>query len=475
MEDSESKSQYLDHLQSFNQGDGKVVLSSDVKNDKGVLLAAKGERLNDKNIDLMIRHKLSKPLDTCIGLEPSLCPSTLKKAFEDIFDEYKDIAKVVQLTGAKQALPGGLHHLVKYPLIYQKLTIMAHVLPHYFKTSLMNSALSLALAIFSEESKPDCLKIFIVSLVENFGLLHLDKRVSEATVPPLDLWPTYHAHPLVSKELLTSIPSFPPSIIKAVAQHHERIDGTGFPAMLKGSDISTFVHYTRIIDELTRLKFSLEKLKNTNIFELLSVLQFRRQHFPSQLFGRLQAMLGQAGITLETEVFKEELRSFARLQLFYYSKCMIYCDIIARIADSTTASNDSNSRSLIRLNTLSKTFIHTVFSSGMLSLAIRRLIEECMDSKIVELLPDMVGIDHAHHGILDQINEIFLFLEYTVKYEKLPNQVKETSAFTSAQACYALLHHIQEMKSQDYGWKSLMDEIYNGRNELSAIIKSMQE
>lgn len=474
MEDTESKSQYLKHLQSFNQGVGEVILSNDVKNDNGVLLATKGDRLSDKNVDLMIRHKLSKPLDSCIGLEPTLNAKLLRNSFNELFSQHKDIEKVVESSGAKPAISGCLHHMEQYSLVYQKLTIQAHVLPAHFKRGLLNSALALSLAVFSEQSKSDCIKIFFISLIENIGLLHIDCKVSENELPPFEVWRTYHAHPLIAKEVLKTIPGFPPSIIRGVAEHHERIDGTGFPTMAQGEKVSTYVHYTGLIDELTRLKFSQEAINEINLFELLKILQFRRQHFPSEVFSNLQSMISKAGLQAESMIQLEELKSFSRLQLYYYSMCMIYCDIVARIADSITSTTEIDSKKFIRLKTLSKNFIHGVFSSGMLSLPIREIIEQCIEEGSLDVIPDLIDIDHAHHGILDQIREIFLFLEFTVLHDNLSTEEKNSGAYASLQACLALLQHIQRMKGQELGWRSLIEEMYNGKNDLSAILESMK-
>nr|WP_231936908.1 HD domain-containing phosphohydrolase [Mesotoga infera] len=46
-----------------------------------------------------------------------------------------------------------------------------------------------------------------------------------------------HEHPLVGYELVKKVP-FPRPIAKAILEHHERLDGSGYPLGLKGDEIS---------------------------------------------------------------------------------------------------------------------------------------------------------------------------------------------------------------------------------------------
>jgi HD-GYP domain-containing protein (c-di-GMP phosphodiesterase class II) len=55
-------------------------------------------------------------------------------------------------------------------------------------------------------------------------------------------------HPDNGARLLEQVGSFNPEVIRAVEEHHERWDGSGFPARLKGSEISPFARIIAIAD-----------------------------------------------------------------------------------------------------------------------------------------------------------------------------------------------------------------------------------
>ena len=55
-------------------------------------------------------------------------------------------------------------------------------------------------------------------------------------------------HPDNGARLLDQLGSFSPDVIRAVEEHHERWDGSGYPARLKGSEISPFARIIAIAD-----------------------------------------------------------------------------------------------------------------------------------------------------------------------------------------------------------------------------------
>ncbi|GJL56221.1 MAG: HD family phosphohydrolase [Nitrospirales bacterium] len=64
---------------------------------------------------------------------------------------------------------------------------------------------------------------------------------------------TLPLHPAQGGELLQTFPDFPEASIEAVFQHHERLDGTGYPLGLKDKDISFLAKIIMVIDEFDDL------------------------------------------------------------------------------------------------------------------------------------------------------------------------------------------------------------------------------
>ncbi|WP_447969812.1 HD-GYP domain-containing protein [Nitrospira sp. M1] len=91
---------------------------------------------------------------------------------------------------------------------------------------------------------------------------------------------TLPLHPAQGGELLQTFPNFPEASIEAVFQHHERLDGTGYPLGLKDNDISYLAKIIMVIDEFDDLCNAANPLLSMTPHEALSRL-FKTNQEPS--------------------------------------------------------------------------------------------------------------------------------------------------------------------------------------------------
>ena len=104
---------------------------------------------------------------------------------------------------------------------------------HSLRVSEVSYNLSKALGL----SRKDILQAKMASLVHDIGHMAIDRRIllkpGALTAQEYEL---IKLHPARGEELLNSIKELK-EIADIVGQHHERIDGTGYPRGLKGKDI----------------------------------------------------------------------------------------------------------------------------------------------------------------------------------------------------------------------------------------------
>ncbi len=79
-------------------------------------------------------------------------------------------------------------------------------------------------------------------------------------------------HPTLGQGTLERFPSIPESAVLAVQQHHERLDGSGFPLGLQGEDISFFAKIIMTADEYDHLCHHSDHTKSFTPAEALSYL-----------------------------------------------------------------------------------------------------------------------------------------------------------------------------------------------------------
>ncbi len=89
---------------------------------------------------------------------------------------------------------------------------------------------------------------------------------------------TLPLHPGQGKELLDTFVDFPKESIEAVYQHHERLDGSGYPLGLKNNQISELAKIVMVIDEYDDLCNSSNPQTSLTPHEALSRLFKANQH-----------------------------------------------------------------------------------------------------------------------------------------------------------------------------------------------------
>ena len=99
--------------------------------------------------------------------------------------------------------------------------------------------------------------------LELLGLLGLLQDIGKTKLPPsilekkgpLNAQESEMAkrHVQFSAELLKATPGIPPELLKLVLLHHERQDGTGYPAGLKGDEIGLYGSIAGIVDTFDAL------------------------------------------------------------------------------------------------------------------------------------------------------------------------------------------------------------------------------
>ena len=90
-------------------------------------------------------------------------------------------------------------------------------------------------------------RLMYASLFHDIGKIRLsDKIVSGHDKPTCEEWAQIHKHPIYGKEIVEK--SLLRNIGEIIEQHHERLDGSGYPYGLKGDEISLEARIISVID-----------------------------------------------------------------------------------------------------------------------------------------------------------------------------------------------------------------------------------
>ena len=229
---------YCQNLVEVNKSHS-VVTNQAIYNDQGVLLLAQGSDLSEKRAQILLQHKLMKPLEQCVGIASSLNARELFDYLNKFANNIPGLAPVTCNEEYQKVLRQVCLFYEKYPLLQQNLTVLVLRAPKIYFQGLFSAMAGLAIAIQLKLPVKDLQTTFIAGLFHDVGFLYLQPELSYKNQEfTNEEWKALQAHPLIAQRFLSHVPELPKEIGMAIANHHERIDGTGYPHQIFGDRLS---------------------------------------------------------------------------------------------------------------------------------------------------------------------------------------------------------------------------------------------
>jgi len=143
----------------------------------------------------------------------------------------------------------------------------------------------------------DLLALGLCGLLHDVGMLHLVKGIT-FTAKGVSINPdSMKQHPLIGKKKLQTCAGISLKSLDGVEQHHERMDGTGYPRGLRKKEISPFAKVVMVVDEYDELCNGTHVQANMTPYEALSRMYIhatveKREEFPLDVMVVLIRILG---------------------------------------------------------------------------------------------------------------------------------------------------------------------------------------
>jgi HD-GYP domain-containing protein (c-di-GMP phosphodiesterase class II) len=227
---------YLGHVVSVAETH-QVEASEDIVTRNGIKLIAKGARIDARVRDRLLQHKLNKPLEDCLQVEGGVGAAQLGDTAQALLDRHPVIAalcgkrstQVVDLL-RRQAMSAPMQSLLT---VYAR--HRANKLEHAVCVGLLAHGLSLALRGDVDQQR----LLRQAGLLHDVGELYIDPALLDkpGSLAP-DQWRHVAAHPIVAERLLKRMDGVGPQVAQAVLQHHERLDGFGYPHGMRVDKLS---------------------------------------------------------------------------------------------------------------------------------------------------------------------------------------------------------------------------------------------
>lgn len=216
-----------------------IATHDEVFAENGHKLIGKNVVINNELYDKLMQHKLLKPLDTSISVADRIDVTKLR-ADMDAYLKDDPVAHAIH-----EAIPDKdhLHRIINsIPLneaLAGKMTVMKITMPENYYHSLLATILAIVTAQSCKYDDTESSHLATAALFHDIGVLHIDPALFQKS-ERLDVndLKQISAHTAIAYMILGCFAEYTGDIATAVLQHHERLDGTGYPNRLRGEEIS---------------------------------------------------------------------------------------------------------------------------------------------------------------------------------------------------------------------------------------------
>jgi HD-GYP domain-containing protein (c-di-GMP phosphodiesterase class II) len=267
----------------------EVVAGSAIYTDKGIKLAEKGARIDSRMFDRLVQHKLREPIDKLLSVEGPVDIEALMSTGEDLAQLDLLGSQLADAIGSAERLLAPLRAMPLPASIAFKLTVMRDRRPDLYMHSVRMVLVSVFLALKSGMDEHDCGMVAAAALLHDLGVLHMDPAWSDHNFKAERAQRRHlAAHPITSMLLVRDADCYPEEVAIAVLEHHERMDGSGYPRGLVGAEISPIGCILLLAVVVSAIY---EKYRDIPAQRLSLVMRFNHRKFPPALVAHVLPLL----------------------------------------------------------------------------------------------------------------------------------------------------------------------------------------
>ena len=267
-----------------------VVADAAIYTDNGIKLVEKGARIDSRLYDRLVQHKLREPIDRHLSIEnPVDVPALLAAGQALIAEEALPNMLAEALGPSAVRLLAPLRSLPLPAPMACKLTVMRDQRPELFEHSLQMMTVAMFLGIKSGLAERDCSTLAAAALLHDLGVLHMDPAWSDPDHKVVGVQRKHLvAHPITAMLMIRDTKVYARAAEVAVLEHHERMDGSGYPRGLAGADITPMGRILLLAEVVTAFY---EKYEDMPAQRLSLVLRLNHRKFPSALVAHILPLL----------------------------------------------------------------------------------------------------------------------------------------------------------------------------------------
>lgn len=289
-----------------------VITHSAIYTDKGIKLVESGARIDSRLYDRLVQAPLREAIDHNLMVDNMVCIQSIEAEVLVQCETMPLVRRLAQALGGVDRLLAPLRFMPLPMPIAFKLTLMREQRPELYGHSLQMMLVALYLALEAGWSERDCVPLAAAGLLHDIGMLYM---------PPAWMDPAHRltpderkqlvAHSVTAMWVLREQEVYTPAVQTAVLEHHECMDGSGYPRGLQREQISPMGQMLILAEVVSAFH---EKYADMPGPRLSLMLRMNHRRYPPDLVEKILPLLAvEVDAGLEMAPLTQEVQSMGAL------------------------------------------------------------------------------------------------------------------------------------------------------------------
>jgi HD-GYP domain-containing protein (c-di-GMP phosphodiesterase class II) len=216
-----------------------IIASRDIFDISGIKLWARDQPVSSGLQRKLLDRQLRNPLESCLLAEDGVTAHTLVRAAEEQLERDTPLATLLAPHAVR--LLRETSHLPLHSVVQLLLTAAQASRPEAFEHAVQAMLLAGAMMDVHGGGVAELRLALLGGLLHDLGELYIDPRYGENDPSRgLDVvgYQQLVVHPHIGHLLIAQLTNYPGSLSRGIAEHHERLDGSGYPHLLKRDEVS---------------------------------------------------------------------------------------------------------------------------------------------------------------------------------------------------------------------------------------------
>lgn len=226
-----------------------IIASRDIFDISGIKLWARDQPVSQALQRKLLDRQLRQPLEACLIAEDGVNTKQLMAELETLLANDSPLSPL--LRPHAEELVHAAAHLPLHPVAQLLLTAGQASRPESFQHAVQAMALCGVLMIGHGGGTRDLRVAMLCGLLHDLGEMYIDPKFGEADAErklDVESYRQLVVHPHVGRLLIEQLTNYPPDLARAIAEHHEKLDGSGYPHCLQRHQVSPMGQLLAVVE-----------------------------------------------------------------------------------------------------------------------------------------------------------------------------------------------------------------------------------